>query len=101
MDVVGIIPARYASTRFEGKVLADILGKPMIQWVWENASKARMLDTLIIACDDPIIEELAKGFGANVVMTSVKSIYRFSIKGICFMDSLPVQILSPLLWKLL
>ena len=41
MDVIGVIPARYGSTRFEGKVLADIHGKPMIQWVWEAAKKPR------------------------------------------------------------
>ncbi|MCX7662057.1 MAG: 3-deoxy-manno-octulosonate cytidylyltransferase, partial [Candidatus Omnitrophica bacterium] len=49
MDVIGVIPARYASTRFEGKVLADILGKPMIQYVWERAKQAHLLDDLIIA----------------------------------------------------
>lgn len=70
MDVIGIIPARYGSTRFEGKVLADLHGKPMIQWVWEAAKKARILDEVIIACDDPRIEEAVKSFGANVVLTS-------------------------------
>lgn len=70
MDVIGIIPARYGSTRFEGKVLADLNGKPMIQWVWEAAKKAKILDEVIIACDDPRIEEAVKSFGANVVLTS-------------------------------
>lgn len=70
MDVIGVIPARYGSTRFEGKVLADLNGKPMIQWVWEAAKKAKILDEVIIACDDPRIEEAAKSFGANVVLTS-------------------------------
>jgi len=70
MDVVGVIPARYSSTRFEGKVLADILGKPMIQHVWERAKEAFSLDDLIIACDDERVAEVARGFGAKVVLTA-------------------------------
>ena len=70
MDVIGVIPARYASTRFEGKVLADIAGKPMIQQVWERAKKASLLDDLIIACDDERVLEAAKSFGAKAVMTA-------------------------------
>jgi 3-deoxy-manno-octulosonate cytidylyltransferase (CMP-KDO synthetase) len=70
MDVLGIIPARYSSTRFEGKVLADILGKPMIQHVWERAKESALLDDLIIACEDERVAETAKGFGAKVTLTS-------------------------------
>jgi len=70
MDVIGIIPARYSSTRFEGKVLADILGKPMLQHVWERAKQALLLEDLIIACDDERVEKAAKEFGAKVVFTS-------------------------------
>lgn len=70
MDVIGVIPARYASTRFEGKVLADIHGKPMIQWVWEAAKKAKILDEVIVACDDKRIEEAVKSFGGKAVFTS-------------------------------
>ncbi len=70
MDVIGVIPARYLSTRFEGKILADILGKPMLQHVWERAKQSRMLDDLIIACDNEIILKAAIGFGAKAVMTS-------------------------------
>jgi 3-deoxy-manno-octulosonate cytidylyltransferase (CMP-KDO synthetase) len=70
MDVIGVIPARYSSTRFEGKVLADILGKPMMQYVWERAKEALLLDDLIIACDDESVASVARGFGAKVVMTS-------------------------------
>lgn len=70
MDVIGVIPARYSSTRFEGKVLADIGGKPMIQHVWERAKQALTLDDLIIACDDERIAKVAQGFGAKVVTTS-------------------------------
>lgn len=68
--VVGVIPARYSSTRFEAKVLADIMGKPMIQWVWERAKQVKILDELIIACDDERVAEVARGFGAQVVMTA-------------------------------
>jgi len=70
MDVIGIIPARYSSTRFEGKVLADIAGKPMIQHVWERAKLALTLDDLIIACDDEQVADAAKAFGAKVIMTA-------------------------------
>lgn len=70
MDVIGVIPARFSSTRFEGKVLADISGKPLIQHVWERAKQARALDELIIACDDELVAEAARKFGAKVVMTS-------------------------------
>ncbi|HOX54640.1 MAG: 3-deoxy-manno-octulosonate cytidylyltransferase [Candidatus Omnitrophica bacterium] len=70
MNIVGIIPARYASTRLEAKVLADILGKPMIQHVWERAKQSKMLDDLIIACDDERVKEVAEGFGAKAILTS-------------------------------
>ena len=70
MDVIGVIPARYASTRFEGKVLANILGKPMIQHVWERAKQSKLLDDLIIACDDERVKKIAEGFGAKVAFTS-------------------------------
>jgi len=70
MDCLGVIPARYSSTRLEAKVLADILGKPMIQWVWERAKQARLLDDLIIACDDERVAEAAKKFGAKIIMTA-------------------------------
>ncbi|MFA6349629.1 MAG: 3-deoxy-manno-octulosonate cytidylyltransferase [Candidatus Omnitrophota bacterium] len=70
MDTIGIIPARYQSSRFEGKVLTDIMGKPMIQHVWERAKQAKVLDDLIIACDDERVASVAKDFGAKVVMTS-------------------------------
>ena len=70
MDVIGVIPARYSSTRFHGKVLADIMGKPMIQHVWERVKQARMLDDVIVACDHEEVAEIAQGFGAKTVMTS-------------------------------
>ena len=70
MEVIGIIPARYSSTRFQGKVLADILGKPMIQHVWERAKQAVVLDDLIIACDDERVARVAEEFGAKVAFTA-------------------------------
>ncbi len=70
MDVIGVIPARYSSTRFEAKVLADIMGKPMLQHVWELAKQAMVLDDLIIACDDERVAAAAKEFGAKVIFTA-------------------------------
>ncbi|XP_031398196.1 3-deoxy-manno-octulosonate cytidylyltransferase, mitochondrial-like isoform X2 [Punica granatum] len=68
--VVGIIPARFASSRFQGKPLVHILGKPMIQRTWERAKLASSLDYLVVATDDERIAECCRGFGANVIMTS-------------------------------
>ena len=68
MKFVGIIPARYASTRFPGKPLVDILGKPMIQRVYERASQ--VLDTVVVATDDQRIYDAVVQFGGRVVMTS-------------------------------
>ena len=70
MAVVAIIPARYGSSRFPGKPLAKIGGKPMIQHVYENASRARVLDRVLVATDDRRIEEAVRGFGGEVMMTS-------------------------------
>jgi len=70
MEVIGVIPARYSSTRFTGKVLADILGKPMIQHVWERAKQSLLLEDLIIACDDERVLNAAKEFGAKVIFTA-------------------------------
>jgi 3-deoxy-manno-octulosonate cytidylyltransferase (CMP-KDO synthetase) len=67
--VIGVIPARYSSTRFPGKPLVDILGKPMIQWVYENATGSKLLDFLIVATDDERIYNVVKSFGGNVIMT--------------------------------
>jgi len=70
VDVIGIIPARYSSTRLEAKVLTDIAGKPMIRHVWERAKQALLLEDLIIACDDERVANVAREFGAKVVMTA-------------------------------
>ena len=66
---MGVIPARYASNRFPGKVLAPILSKSMLQHVYERASLARYLTSTIIATDDPRVYAVAKSFGAAVKMT--------------------------------
>ena len=65
-----IIPARYKSTRFPGKPLVDICGKPMIQHVWERCVQAVGHSLVYIATDSEEISNVAKGFGAQVVMTS-------------------------------
>ncbi|NQT95462.1 MAG: 3-deoxy-manno-octulosonate cytidylyltransferase [Candidatus Omnitrophica bacterium] len=70
MTSVGIIPARYHATRFEGKVLAIISGKPMIQHVWERAKKAHTLDDLIVAADDERIIKVVEEFGGKAIFTS-------------------------------
>jgi CMP-2-keto-3-deoxyoctulosonic acid synthetase len=70
LTVLGVVPARYASTRLEGKVLCDIGGKPMIQHVWERAMKAELLDEVIVAVDDARVYQAANDFGARAVMTS-------------------------------
>ena len=67
---VGIIPARYASTRFPGKVLALIEGRPMIQHVVERARQARRLDQVLVATDDGRVREAVEAFGGNAVLTS-------------------------------
>ncbi|KAM7278757.1 hypothetical protein ACFE04_005891 [Oxalis oulophora] len=68
--VIGIIPARYASSRFEGKPLVDILGKPMIQRTWERSKLATTLDRVVVATDDERIYSCCREFGADVIMTS-------------------------------
>lgn len=70
MNAIGVIPARWGSTRFEGKVLADLCGKPIIQHVWENAKKARTLDDLIVAADNERIIKVVEGFGGKAIFTS-------------------------------
>ncbi|MDH3999288.1 MAG: 3-deoxy-manno-octulosonate cytidylyltransferase [Desulfuromonadales bacterium] len=69
MGVTVIIPARYASTRFPGKPLADILGKPMIQWVYERSQQCSLVDRTIVATDDERIAAAVKAFGGDVAMT--------------------------------
>lgn len=70
MKIIGIIPARYASSRFPGKPLVDIRGKSMIQRVYEQAKKSKSLFDIVVATDDARIESHVVDFGGNVVMTS-------------------------------
>src|SRR4051795_7264955 len=72
MAVIAIIPVRYGSTRFPGKPLAPIGGKPMMQHVYESTARTPGLDRVIIATDDRRILDIAKGFGAEAVLTSAK-----------------------------
>lgn len=70
MKTLGIIPSRYASTRFPGKPLAEIDGKTMIQRVYEQAKKASSLSEVVVATDDEKIFSHITSFGGNVVMTA-------------------------------
>ena len=68
--VLGVIPARYGASRFPGKPLAMLWGKPLLRHVWERARSARRIDALVIATDDERIAAAARGWGAEVEMTS-------------------------------
>jgi len=70
MSAVGIIPARYASTRFPGKPLAEIAGRPMIRHVYERACRTTSLEELLVATDDQRIYDAVHSFGGEAVMTS-------------------------------
>ncbi len=70
MNAVGIIPARHASSRFPGKPLAVVAGRPMIQRVWEGARSAKHLREVYVATDDERIAHCCEAFGAPVIMTS-------------------------------
>lgn len=72
MSVLAVIPARYASTRFPGKPLALIAGKPMVQHVWERCLKAGNVDRVIVATEDLRIVEACKSFGADCELTSAE-----------------------------
>lgn len=69
MNIVGIIPARFASTRLMGKLLANIGGKPLIQHTYENAKKSKLMNDIIIAVDDDKLFKVVKAFGAKVELT--------------------------------
>ena len=71
-EITAIIPARWASTRFPGKPLVKLRGKPLVQHVWERASRAKSVDRIIVATDDMRIAEAAFDFGAEVALTSPK-----------------------------
>lgn len=71
MKIIGIIPARYGSTRFPGKPLADICGRPMIWWVFNQAKKAKKINEVIVATDDERIAAVCKQYDIPFIMTSV------------------------------
>ncbi len=68
--VIGMIPARFASTRFPGKMLTPIFGKPLVQWTYENAVRCSVFSDVVVATDDDRIAGAVEGFGGKVVMTS-------------------------------
>ena len=69
MKALGVIPARYQSSRLPGKPLADLFGRPMIQYVYEAAMKAETLSSVVVATDDERVARAVRGFGGEVVMT--------------------------------
>lgn len=69
MKIIGIIPARYSSTRFPGKPLADICGKPMLWWVYNQVSKVKRFSDVFVAIDDERIREVCEKYKLKYVMT--------------------------------
>jgi 3-deoxy-manno-octulosonate cytidylyltransferase (CMP-KDO synthetase) len=69
MNIIGIIPARFAATRLMGKLLANIGGKPVIQHTYESVKKSKLMDDVIIAVDDEKLYEVVRGFGAKARLT--------------------------------
>lgn len=72
MKIIGVIPARYKSSRFPGKPLTDICGKPMIYWVYQQAMKVDEFDEIFVATDDHRIRAACDQYGMKVIMTSDK-----------------------------
>lgn len=70
MKIIGVIPARYKSSRFPGKPLADIAGKPMIYWVYQQCKKVEDFDEVYVATDDDLIFNTCKDLGVEVIMTA-------------------------------
>src|SRR5690606_5063093 len=68
--VLGIVPARLASTRLPNKPLYPLLGRPLIEWVWRRVAAMRVLDHVVVATDSPEVAEICRGLGAPVEMTS-------------------------------
>ena len=69
MKAICVIPARYASSRLPGKPLADICGKPMIQWVYEQAQQAKLLEEVLVATDNSLVYKAVQAFAGQVCMT--------------------------------
>ncbi|MFQ5670456.1 MAG: 3-deoxy-manno-octulosonate cytidylyltransferase [Acidobacteriota bacterium] len=70
MSAVGIIPARWGSTRFPGKALADLAGRPLVEHVYRNASRARLLERIVVATDDDRIRQAVAAFGGESILTA-------------------------------
>ena len=70
MKVLGVIPARFGSGRLPGKPIADICGKPMIWWVYQEAIKCKLLSGVVVATDDERIYNVCREYSMNVLMTS-------------------------------
>ena len=70
MNIIGVIPARYASTRFPGKPLADISGKPMIYWVYQKAMRVEKFSDVFVATDDRRISDVCEELAIKYIMTS-------------------------------
>jgi 3-deoxy-manno-octulosonate cytidylyltransferase (CMP-KDO synthetase) len=68
--IIGVIPGRYGSSRFRGKIIAKIAGKPMVQRVYEQSAKSDLLDDLIVAVDDQRVFDVVQSFGGKVMMTA-------------------------------
>lgn len=69
MKIIAVIPARYASTRFPGKPLADICGKPMLWWVYQQVNKITVFDKVVCAIDDPRIQKVCEQYEMDYVLT--------------------------------
>ena len=69
VKIIGVIPARFASSRLPGKVLADIGGKPLIQHTYENTLQSELIAQILVAVDDPRVEEAVLAFGGTPIMT--------------------------------
>lgn len=70
MKIVGVIPSRYGSSRFPGKPLQDICGKPMLWWVYQQVKKVKSIDEVVVATDNKMIFDMCKDNDMNVMMTS-------------------------------
>ena len=70
MNIIGVIPARYASTRFPGKPLVEIEGKPMVWWVYQEAKKSKYLQEVYVATESEKVESVCKKLNINVILTS-------------------------------
>ena len=100
MHAMGVIPARYGSTRLAGKPLAMINGKPMVQHVYENARRASTLASVVVATDDERVVNAVAAFGGEAVMTSAAHRLRWVFRLFCFipfLSAIPPESLESIL----